>query len=282
MEAKRLGAKMAISKKRIILILFVAVLALLAAYVLLRLMRPARLNQPESIAWNDSTRTFMVSNVGSGQILSLDKEGKYSVFAKGLDAPRGIKVVGNLLYVADNSQLKSLNLKTGALKASVPLKGAVMLNDIESDHLGRIYITDTKANRLYIHDPGTKLTESLESKLLNAPNGIVYDAPRRQMFIVSLSESSPILAFDIASKEFSVFRRTLYDNLDGIAIHDDGRIFYSSWGERCIFMINQEQNRTIIWQKDIQSPADIYYHKPTNEILVPIFEKNVIQRFSAD
>jgi len=70
--------------------------------------------------------------------------------------------------------------------------------------------------------------------------------------------------------------------LDGIAIDDLGRIYYSSWGEKCLFMIPQEQNRTLIWQSDLQSPADIYYHKPTNEILVPLMEKNQILRFKVD
>ncbi len=273
---------MAISKRRIILILLIAVVALGVAYILLSRLLPASLNKPESIAWNDSTRTFMVSNVGSGQILSLNDKGRYSVFAKGLDSPRGLKVVDELLYVTANTRIKALNLRTGAVTADIPIKGAQMLNDIESDHLGRLYITDTKANRVFVHDPGTRLTTSLVSPLLKAPNGIVFDGPRRQMFIVSLSEKSPILALNVITSEFSVFQNTLYDKLDGIAIDDLGRIYYSSWGEKCLFMIPQEQNRTDIWQRDIQSPADIFYHQPTNEILVPVMEKNEILRFKVD
>lgn len=273
---------MATNKRRIIWLLLIAVLVLVAAYLMLSRLLPANLDKPESIAWNDSTRTFLVSNVGSGQILSLDGEGKLSVFARGLQAPRGIKVVDELLYVTDDTQIKALDLKTGALKASIPIKGARMLNDITSDHLGRIYITDTMADRLYIHDPGTRLTESLSSPLLKAPNGIVYDAPRRQMFIVCRTQESPILAFNVESREFSVFKPTLYDNLDGIAIDELGRIYYSSWGEQCLFMIPQEQNRTLIWQADIPSPADIYYHQPTREILVPVMDKNEVLRFKTD
>lgn len=273
---------MAISKRRIILILIIAVLALATAFILLRHLFPASLNRPESIAWNDSTRTFMVSNVGSGQILSLDEEGHYSVFAKGLEAPRGLRVVDELLYVTDNTRIVALDLASGDQKASIPIKGAIMLNDIEKDHLGRIYITDTKANCVHVFDPGTKLTTQLSSPLLKAPNGIVYDGPRRQMFIVGLTEESPILALNVNTQAFSVFQDTLYNKLDGIAIDELGRIYYSSWGEQCIFMIPQEQNRTEIWQAELQSPADIYYHQPGNEILVPLMEKNEIRRFKVD
>jgi len=273
---------MAIGKRKIILILIIAVLVLAAAFILLRHLLPASLDKPESIAWNDSTGTFMVSNVGSGKILSLEEEGRYTVFAKGLKAPRGLKVVDELLYVTDDTSIVALDLKTGEQKANIPIKGAKMLNDIEKDHLGKLYLTDTKGNCVHVFDPGTNLTIKLSSPLLKAPNGIVYDGPRRQMFIVGLTEESPILALDVNTQSFSVFKNTLYNDLDGIAIDDLGRIYYSSWGEKCLFMIPQEQNRTLIWQSDLQSPADIYYHKPTNEILVPLMEKNQILRFKVD
>ncbi|MBW6513600.1 MAG: hypothetical protein K0B87_02460, partial [Candidatus Syntrophosphaera sp.] len=61
-----------------------------------------------------------------------------------------------------------------------------------------------------------------------------------------------------------------------------GRIYFVSWGEEAIFMIPQEQNRTLLWQENIPSPADIYYHQPTGEIIVPVFNKNEIRRFKVD
>jgi len=70
----------------------------------------------------------------------------------------------------------------------------------------------------------------------------------------------------------------MYSNLDGIASDDLGRIYFSSWKEKTIYRIPQEQNRFEIFHKDIDSPADIYYHQATGEIIVPVFEKNQIER----
>ncbi len=276
---------MAVSKRKIIIILLVSVLALVTAFILLSRLRPARLNKPESIAWNDSTRTFMVSNLGSKQILSMNDKGRFTIFAKGLEAPRGITVLNGQLWVADGTQVTALDLKSGAHKASIPIKDAKMLNDIASDRQGKLYITDTEANLIHILDPSSRLTESLKSPLLDKPNGIVLDAPRPQMYIVSLTDAKPILILDLNTREFRPFipkGPNTFDKLDGIAIDDRGRIYYSSWGQQCIIRIPPEQNRSELWQQDLPSPADIYYHQPSNEILVPLMEKNQIRRFKAE
>ncbi len=269
-------------KSRLLAALVVAILVLVTAFLLIQLFRPAGLNRPESIAYDATAKRFLVSNTGNGSILSLNDAGKRKPFLKGLNNPRGLKIFERRLYVADNDQIRVVDLDSGKLTGSIAVPGAVMLNDIECDREGLLYITDTRANRLFILDPATKKTRELKSGLLNAPNGIVYDYPRRQMLIVCLAKSSPVLSFDLVSQTFSVFKTTLYDDLDGIAIDDLGRIYFSSWGERAIFRIPQEQNRTLIWQSEIASPADIYYHQLTNEIIVPVMNRNEIRRFPAD
>ncbi|MCB5224552.1 MAG: SMP-30/gluconolactonase/LRE family protein [Candidatus Cloacimonadaceae bacterium] len=273
---------MRFGKRRVTLLLILTVLILFAAYLTLKYVKQSSLNKPESIAYNEFTQSILISNMGNGRILSMNKKGKMTTFAKGLKAPRGLKTQDSLLWVADNTKLQAYNLTTKKLINSVTIEGAKMLNDIETDHQGKLYVTDTQANRLFVYDPASGEIQSFESELLQAPNGIVYDAPRRQMFIVSFRKASPILAFNVVTEVFSVFRHTLYDNLDGIAIDELGRIYFSSWEGECIYMIPQEQNRFLIWQSNLQSPADIFHHEATGEILVPLLEKNQIKRFKID
>ncbi|MGC9362466.1 MAG: SMP-30/gluconolactonase/LRE family protein [Candidatus Syntrophosphaera sp.] len=268
-------------KSRIILILIIVVLLLLAAYVLLRFSRPNPLNNPESIVYDETQDRFLISNAGNGRIISMNPKGSFDILLKdGLANPRGMKLKYPNLYVTDNTQVKVIDLEQERIAESIPIPGSIMLNDIEFDHLGKLYVTDTKANTLYILDPATKEIEEVRSPLLKAPNGIIYDYPRKQMLIVCLKEGSPILSYGIEDMQVTTFMPTLYDNLDGIAIDDLGRIYFSSWSEKAIFQIPQEQNRTLIWQEGIESPADIYYHQPTGEILVPNFKKNEILRFA--
>jgi sugar lactone lactonase YvrE len=263
----------------------VITLILLAAlgYVIFWMVNRNILNKPESIAYDTQGKRFLISNSGNGQILTLNEKGKYDVLiGKGLDNPRGLKLIYPFLYAADNKKIRVIDVPKARIVDSIPIAGSIMLNDIESDNNGLLYISDTQADKLFILDPATKKAEPISSALLKKPNGIVFDAPRSQMFIVSYTKGSSVLALDIRSRQVSVFMPSIYDNLDGIAIDDLGRIYFSSWGEKAIFMIPQEQNRTLLWQKDLVAPADIYYHKPTNEILVPLYDNNEIKRFKAE
>ncbi|NLA44524.1 MAG: hypothetical protein GX869_02605 [Candidatus Cloacimonetes bacterium] len=271
------------SKKKTITIVIVAIVIMIAIYFIISVIQPPSLDNPESIAWDGTGSRFLISNTGNGKILYTTDFNQYEVLInEGLSSPRGIKFRTDTLYVADNTVIQIIDVKGAKIVESITIPGSKMLNDIECDKEGLLYCTDTGANKLFIVNPHTKEINSFISPLMTKPNGIVFDGPRRQMFIVCFKPASPILAFNIDTKTFSIFKETLYDNLDGIAIDDLGRIYYSSWGEKCIFMIPQEQNRTIIWQKDLKAPADIYYHLPTNEILVPLFEDNEIKRFKAD
>ncbi|MBW6514702.1 MAG: SMP-30/gluconolactonase/LRE family protein, partial [Candidatus Syntrophosphaera sp.] len=236
---------------RIVTVLIIILLLLVAAFILLRLFKPATLNNPESIVYDEAGQRFLISNKGNGQIISLDESGKYQLFLKeGLTNPRGMKLLPPLLYVTDNTAVQVIDLEEARIIDSITIPGSIMLNDIESDHRGLLYVSDSRSDRLYIVDPSSKSISSVSSDLMAGPNGIVYDYPRRQMLIVGLRQASPILAYNIESGEFSVFRTTLYDSLDGIAIDELGRIYFSSWGEEAIFMIPQEQNRTLLWQEN--------------------------------
>ena len=270
------------TKRWVILILLTAVLLLLAAYLLLSHLRPALLNEPESIAFNAQSGCFLISNAGSGQILSQDDRGNLTVFASGLDSPRGIKAVDGSLWVADGNSLKALDLKTGSPQARVPVTGAIMLNDIESDTNGRLFVTHTKAHRIFVHDPAAGKTESLSSPLLKAPNGIVFDASGNRMLVVSFAQRSPLLSLDLATGTFSVLKTTSHDDLDGIVIDSQGWIYYSSWGGKAIYKLSPDGAEATLWRADLRSPAEIYYHQGSNEILVPLFEQNEIRRFPLD
>jgi sugar lactone lactonase YvrE len=269
---------MKIGKKHKILLL-IAIIVLGSAAIIYLTANNTTLSSPESIAYDAASGRFLISNVGNGTIASMDSLGNLDTFInEGLGNPRGIKLVSGTLYVTDNTHLKGFDVKTKKLTFDLPLPNAKMLNDVETDANGNLYVSDTKASILFIVNPDTKKAEPITSPLMTAPNGILYDHPRKQLLIVCLIERSPILSFNIPDRSVSVFKDTMYSNLDGIASDDLGRIYFSSWKEKTIYRIPQEQNRFEIFHKDIDSPADIYYHQATGEIIVPVFEKNQIER----
>jgi hypothetical protein len=100
------------------------------------------------------------------------------------------------------------------------------------------------------------------------------------MFVVCSTKHSPVLSIDIRTNDVKIFMDSIYSGLDGIAIDDLGRIYFSSWEDEAIVEIPQEQNRYIVKFKDIRGAADLYYHFPTNELIVPLLAANKIVRVS--
>ena len=242
-----------------------------------------RLDKPESIAFDPIGNRFLISNVGSGSIIAMDEDGKlHKYLPKAFKAPKGIFLKDDMLYVTDPTEVHVVDVSDATIIDNYKIEGAVALNDIAISEHGHLYITDSGANCVFIYDPASRTQEKVISPLFNSPNGIVYDRPRWQMFIVNNAERSPIMSLDVRDKSVSIFMDSVYSNLDGIAIDDLGRIYFSSWKEELIVEIPQEQNRFIAKYENLKGAADIYYHLPTNELIVPLLSQNRIERISLD
>ncbi|MCB5252894.1 MAG: SMP-30/gluconolactonase/LRE family protein [Candidatus Cloacimonadaceae bacterium] len=265
-------------------ILIIVAMIIVAALLFLALNRTGiRLDKPESVSYDPVGERFLISNVGSGSIVAMDDDGNLSEYMpRTFQNPKGIFLRDGKLYVTEPSQIQVVDVAQASIIDSYPIQGAVGLNDISITEHGLLYITDTIENCVFVYDPATKTQEKITSPLLDKPNGIVYDRPRWQMFVVNNSTHSPILSIDVRSKEVSIFKDTIYSQLDGIAIDDLGRIYFSSWAESMIVQIPQAQNKFITDLKGYEGAADIYYHLPANELIVPLLKQNRIARISLD
>ena len=261
--------------------LIISVLILIGVLVTLFFILRAqpKLNSPKSITYDALGERFLISNLGNHTIIAMDAEGKLSkVIKKGLNNPRGITMRGQELLVADDDKLHIIDPQAGVILQSVTIDGAKLLNDVAVDELGAIYLTDTDSECIWRLDKqGTNPTR-FTSKLMQQPSALFFDKPRRQMFVVSMGQRQPIINFSTKSHEFSIFKDTMYSQLDGIQADDLGRIYFSSRQEQALFMIPQAQNRYILLEKNLKSPADIYWHEPTNELLLPLMQENRILR----
>lgn len=293
LESEGLNKELTMKKSvtRVMLILAVVLLILVAAFVFLRVYRPGGLNNPESVVYDLNLNRFLVSSTGNGKIFSLDDKGDYKLLIKkGLDKPRGLAIFYPYLYIADNKEIKIADIDKGEVVGSIKVPGAQMLNDIAFDDKNLLFATDTGACKVFILDVSArKVVAELESELLNAPNGIVFDYPRRQMLIVGFKAddesfaTNPILSLDTQTREFKEFMPSAPNTrrqLDGITIDKEtGIIYFSSWADKAIYMIPQEQNRIEEFKSGLESPADLLFHN--GELLVPLFNKNKIERVKA-
>jgi len=113
---------------------------------------------PESAYYHSGSNAIFVSSI-NGQILEKDGNGYLSrlspdgtvVAAKwvtGLNAPKGIRSVGNTLWVADIDEVVAIDIKKARVKERVKVEGAMFLNDLATASDGTVYVSDSNLSRI--------------------------------------------------------------------------------------------------------------------------------------
>ncbi len=145
-------------------------------------------NNPESALWDVSKNGFYVSSVagdsteadGVGWISKLDADGAVvnSRWVDGLNAPKGMAVVANRLYVADLTQLLEIDTDSAEILRRIEMPGAAFLNDVTAG-AGKVWISDTFGNAIYQFIPASgDVSELARDPLLTSINGILFDNDR--------------------------------------------------------------------------------------------------------
>jgi len=136
---------------------------------------------PESVEWDSAAGLAYVSNMGAdpmaadgdGYISTLGADGQMIAekWATGLNAPKGMAAVGGRLYTADLTDLVEIDTATGAVTNRYPAQGAVFLNDVTAAPDGRIFVSDTFGNSVWVFD-GTAMSLFAQDPALMGANGL--------------------------------------------------------------------------------------------------------------
>lgn len=188
---------------------------------------------PESVALSADGTFLYVTNVngegadkdGNGFIsrVSITGEMLEREFATGLDAPKGIMVGGDALYVADIDQLVVLDAATGAIRRRVPAPGAQFLNDLTFAPDGSVLVADSGSAHIYAIRSDT-MEVWLEDELLDSINGLLPEPER----LLVTTMAGRLLAIDYETRAITVLAEGLGDG-DGVAPAGEGRYFVSEW-----------------------------------------------------
>jgi sugar lactone lactonase YvrE len=204
-----------------------------------------------------------------------------------LNAPKGLAVLGDTLWVADIDVVRAFNARTGAPIDSVKLDslGAVFLNDIAIAPNGAIYITDTGIrfddvgnilhpgpDRIFRIGPDRKVSVAVRGDTLGRPNGITLDPVGRRFIIVQFGGKA-VMAWKPGDKAPTVIARGA-GGFDGVEMIG-GKIVVSSWTDSSITRFDSTQGTKII--TGVPSPADIGYDAKRNRLLIPIFTGNRVE-----
>ncbi len=138
------------------------------------------MHAPESVLFDPLSRILLVANV-NGHPLAKDGNGTIAKMAlhgvlldekwiTGLNAPKGMALGHDTLYVADIDELVAIDWTNGT-KQRYPAAGAIFLNDVIMDNQGHVYVSDMMTNTIY-RLAGDRLELWLQSNALPGPNGL--------------------------------------------------------------------------------------------------------------
>jgi sugar lactone lactonase YvrE len=259
---------------------------------------------PESVRYDSAGDVFYVSNI-NGSPLAKDNNGFISrmkpdgaidsleLIAGGrggvtLNAPKGLALIADTLWVADIDVVRAFNVRTGAVVATVDLTSfhALFLNDICVGGDGALYITDTgvKANgdsmthvagsdRIFRIDAAHHTTVALASDSLHWPNGITWDASGKRFIVVPFDKVPQILEWRPGTPQPKIIGYGS-GQYDGVEILGDRRLIITSWADSTI-SIRDGNVRTAIRQ--LPSPADIGIDTRRMHIAVPLLTKDRVE-----
>lgn len=209
-------------------------------------------DMPESAIFDTVRDRIILSTIigdpggmdGQGRLVILTPEGTVidPTWATGLDAPKGMGIVGDILLVADLTRLHEIDLTTGEIRRSLTLPEAVFLNDVTTD--GSVaYVSDLLTDSIWRYADG-EVTLWLSDPLLAHPNGVFLDQDRllvgswgaglRDDFTTEVPGSLLLVSLD--TKEISVVAPEV-GNIDGITRISDA-IIVSDWVTGKLFEVS--------------------------------------------
>ncbi|MBD0298196.1 MAG: ATP-binding protein [Flavisolibacter sp.] len=88
---------------------------------------------------------------GRGGVAILNRDGKVinAAWVVGLNAPKGMGIYKNRMYVADLEDVVEIDVKSGKVLQRIHVPDAKFLNDITIDKKGVVYVSDTRTNNVY-------------------------------------------------------------------------------------------------------------------------------------
>jgi sugar lactone lactonase YvrE len=251
------------------------------------------MDSPESVYY-DARSGFLYSSQivgdasardGNGRIVKLTLDGKVvdANWAKGLDAPKGLREYRGTLYVADIDQVVGFDIRSGRETSRVRIADAKFLNDLCVGPDGAIYTTDSFANRVWVVRNGVASLFS-DASQLELPNGILVDGGK----VIVATDGRParggggtpgsLFAIDIASRTISQVTSQPIGTPDGLESDGRGGYVVADVGGGRIFHVSSNGDVRQVRQLDRQ-PADISYIPARHLLMVPHLGLNRVSAY---
>lgn len=237
---------------------------------------------PEAVHWDAEQEIWFISNfngdaagdangfvtrvASGGEILELEFMTGTEEFP--LHGPRGMRIDGDRLWVADAQGLHAFDRRSGAHLEFIDFSGFEpgFLNDVEVGPNGDLFLTDTGNARLFRISEGD-ISIVASDDLTAPPNGVVWHSAREAIVLAPWGGGLELLGYRPIEGDL-VAIATLPDggNIDGLELWNGG-ILAASQADQAIWFLRDDAAEILI--RTPGRPADIGLDPAGSRIAVP-------------
>ena len=240
------------------------------------------LKVPESVLYSAANKVLYVANIdgqpwdmdGKGSIGKVALDGKIiaSDWVTGLNAPKGMGIYKDRLYVADVNVVVAIDLRQGKIIEKISIEGAKGLNDLTVDNKGVIYVSDSQTKKLHRIEKGKVSTVAENMK---GPNGVLavgtalYAVDAGGLYKVEKGGSLTKIADGMEG------------GTDGIEAAGNGDFIVSCWAGSIWYVHADGRKDHLLDTRDQKiNSADIGYDPVKKIVYVPTFWGNSIVAYA--
>ena len=206
---------------------------------------------------------------GRGGVGKLSPNGKIidSSWITGLNAPKGMGIFGNRLYVADMLEVIVIDIQTGKIEKKMKIDSAKGLNDITVTDKGVVYVSDSRGNKIW------RLQNDIAELYLDSVVGVNGLKAIGDDLYIGWGKS-----FVKANSQKKITKiAELLQQIDGIEPIGNGDFILTAWVGYIWYVHADGRVETLLeTQQQKKNTADIGYDQQKRILYVPTFNAKTV------
>lgn len=236
------------------------------------------LKVPESVYFDAKNKVLYVANIdgepntkdGNGSIGKVGLDGKIIAtdWVSGLNAPKGMALIKNMLWVADVDEVVAIDITKSEVSNRVKIDGAKFLNDVSADEKGVLYVSDSETKMIHRIENG-KATVYLQG--LQGPNGVLVH--NKEVYVLDNGSMNKVGK----DKKLQQIAGGMEGHTDGVEHVQGNEFIVSCWAGVIYYVKADGSSEKLLDTRDQQiNAADIGYDAKNKIVYVPTFFKNSV------
>lgn len=238
------------------------------------------INLPESVLPDVKSKVLYVSVMGNnpndkdgiGGVAKIGLDGKVinMDWISGLNAPKGLARLGNMMYAADVTDVVVIDIAKGKVIRKIPIDSSVFLNDITVSDQGIVYVSDSRTKRIHRIE---KNKPSVYMENISGVNGLKAIGP--DLFIAG---GKTIWKADVQRKMDRM--ADLPQGIDGLEPIGNGDFLATSWGGYVYYLYADGKYDLLLdTHLEKKNTADLGYDPVKRILYIPTFYKKSVMAY---